>query len=81
MSFHVIERPATMRFPIVSKYPGACDLKRRSGGIALSGRGLSSNQIGLVLSSPSIVIDDVRPTAVTPGACPAASPTDVGIGE
>ena len=64
MSVQVIERPATIRLPIVSKYPGAMLLKRRSGGSAPSGTGNSSTSIGLPLSSPSIVIDDEMPTDV-----------------
>ena len=38
ISLHVIERPATSRLPIVSKYPGAKLLNRRSGACALPGR-------------------------------------------
>ena len=42
MSFHVIERPATSRLPIVSKYPGPMLLNRRSLTIVPSGSGNSS---------------------------------------
>ena len=34
-----------------------------------SGPGKSSTKIGSLLSLPSIVIDEVRPTEVTPGTC------------
>ena len=67
ISLHVIERPATSRLPIVSKYPGAKLLNRRSGGTSPAGTGAPSTSIGLPLSSPSIVMEDERPTDVTPG--------------
>ena len=68
--FQVIERPATTRLPIVSKYPGADALEapqRRER--ALRHRERPRRRAELPLSSPSIVIDEERPTEATPGTC------------
>ena len=72
-SVQVMERPATTRLPIASKYPGAKLLKRQSGDKVPSGTGNSSRFRTLPLSSPSIVIDEESPTAITPGTCASRS--------
>ena len=62
MSVHVMERPATRRLPIVSKYPGAKLLKRRRGRAA--GSGPLSRAMYLPLSFSVLVIDEEIPTDV-----------------
>ena len=68
-----MERPAIALFPMVAKYPGAALLKRRSGGSVPSAVGASSTKRGFMLSSPSIVIEEARPTEATPGTCATRS--------
>src|SRR5688500_1074653 len=71
-----------MRMPIVSKYPGPTLLKRRRRGIVPSASGKSSTASELPLSSPSMVSEDERPTAVPPATlgAPEARHRALGVG-